>query len=327
MAIDVTGNTVNFGTYTISATPASILINGKLRAAGCGLTPTQAQGSVSGYMAGGDFPTRVALIEKFPFTVDSNASTVGDLSQARSAVGGSSSPVSGYVSGGDAPPVSDVIDKFPFVSDTNATDIAELNRSIQQGKGHTGPTDGYHSGGSPMPTAEIRSYPYASDTPAADYGTLYPGTIRLHAAISARERGYVAGGFASPPNNSIDTIVSFPFQSASPSTDVGELTTTKSSFSGLQSSENGYTVGGANRSSTIEKFPFASNSPASDVAEMFQGRDRSATQSSTSFGYITGGDDPGPLSTIEKFPFANDTGGSDVGEIQCARDSGSGHQV
>jgi hypothetical protein len=45
-------------------------------------------------------------IEKFPFATDTNATDIGDLTQARSYLSGQSSSVSGYSSGGDSnPPV------------------------------------------------------------------------------------------------------------------------------------------------------------------------------------------------------------------------------
>ena len=70
-------------------------------------------------------------IDKFPFSSDTNATDVGDITQASGRYGaaGQSSTSSGYTSGGfgGSPAAnSNVIDKFPFSSDTNATDVGDL---------------------------------------------------------------------------------------------------------------------------------------------------------------------------------------------------------
>ena len=63
---------------------------------------------------------------KCPFATDTNASDVGDLTQARGYSSGTSSSSSGYAAGGFAPPEVNTIDKFPFASDANATDVGDL---------------------------------------------------------------------------------------------------------------------------------------------------------------------------------------------------------
>jgi hypothetical protein len=104
---------------------------------------TQARGQpsgqssiTSGYASGGLIPTPntppiVNTIEKFPFATDTNATDIGDLTQARRNSAGQSSNSSGYNSGGAVGPSSptnqsNVIDKFPFSSDSNATDVGDL---------------------------------------------------------------------------------------------------------------------------------------------------------------------------------------------------------
>ena len=93
--------------------------------------------NVSGYSCGGytrrtpQVPaplapiTVSAVIQKFPFASDANATDVGNLTVARGAGAGQSSTVSGYTSGGYTG--SNVIDKFPFATDANATDVGDLS--------------------------------------------------------------------------------------------------------------------------------------------------------------------------------------------------------
>jgi hypothetical protein len=95
-----------------------------------------------GYLSGGTTtspaePGIVNTIDKFPFSTDTNASDVGDLTQARNGVAGQSSISSGYSSGGStgAPSIVNTIDKFPFATDTNATDVGDLTQGRQQTAG------------------------------------------------------------------------------------------------------------------------------------------------------------------------------------------------
>jgi hypothetical protein len=92
----------------------------------------------NGYSSGGqrngpptDPTTRNSnIIDKFPFSSDTNATDVGDLIQEQQYTGaGVSSTADGYVTGGftGGPNVCyNTIQKFPFSSDTNATDVADL---------------------------------------------------------------------------------------------------------------------------------------------------------------------------------------------------------
>ena len=68
-------------------------------------------------------------IQKFSFSIDINATDVGELTQARIGVGGHASSTHGFSSGGGTyPPFTtrDVIEKFSFASDGDATDVDEL---------------------------------------------------------------------------------------------------------------------------------------------------------------------------------------------------------
>jgi len=70
------------------------------------------------------------VIDKFPFSSDSNATDVGDLTGGRSDVAGQSSTTSGYSSGGQSPQPTDHnnIEKYSFSSDGNATDVGDLTQ-------------------------------------------------------------------------------------------------------------------------------------------------------------------------------------------------------
>lgn len=123
-------------------------------------------------------------IEKFSFSVDANATDVGDLTVARMQVAGQSSSTHGYTSGGKAanpspPPSSmftDVIDKFSFSTDGNATDVGNLSSGRYDHAGQSSISNGYTSGGvqpSPFGTKNIiEKFPFSSDANATDVGDL-----------------------------------------------------------------------------------------------------------------------------------------------------------
>jgi len=135
--------------------------------------------TVSGYTSGGlsQPPPTGALtdtIDKFPFAVDTNATDVGNLTQARRLVSGQSSTVNGYTSGGYTPPTqSNIIDKFPFATDTNATDVGDLTQNRRSSAGQSSTVFGYASGGyAPTNVNTVDKFPFATDANATDVGDL-----------------------------------------------------------------------------------------------------------------------------------------------------------
>ena len=94
-----------------------------------------------GFLAGGaisnSYSNNVNTIDKFPFSSDTNASDVGDLTQARFVIGGQSSLTHGHSTGGytTSSANTDVIDKYPFTSGGNATDVGNL---LAAGRGLAG---------------------------------------------------------------------------------------------------------------------------------------------------------------------------------------------
>jgi hypothetical protein len=164
-----------------NATDVGDLTQGRAFAGSVGQSST-----TFGYHAGGySGPPRVTLntIDKFPFSADSNATDVGDLSEGKESASGQSSSTHGYSSGGfsgSSPPYtfSSVIDKFPFASDTNATNIATLTVGRLGSAGQSSINSGYSSGGSGLPSPPatifntIDKFPFATDTNATDVGDL-----------------------------------------------------------------------------------------------------------------------------------------------------------
>ncbi len=145
--------------------------------------------STHGYASGGGTPpppalVNVATIDKFPFATDTNATFVGDLTEARRVGAGTQSTTHGYASGGGHPATptlySNVIDRFPFSSDTNASDVGDLTQARRTtGTGSSSTTHGYTAGGSDSPTYGniIDKFLFAASANATDVGDLTQSRI------------------------------------------------------------------------------------------------------------------------------------------------------
>ena len=95
-----------------------------------------------GYRSGGisshptvspPYPTIIFVnqIDRFPFSVDANATDVADMLASNKTLGGFSSNVSGFNAGGNLSPDSisatNIIQKFPFASaPATSTDVADI---------------------------------------------------------------------------------------------------------------------------------------------------------------------------------------------------------
>jgi len=186
-------------------------------------------------------------IHSFPFTSDTTATDVGELSGARNAPVGHSSPTHGYAAGGGACSSGggvyfttnyDIIDKFSFSSVGTATDIGELTCERSHGSGQSSLEHGYTSGGnysirSTIYYNMIDKFPFASDTNAADVGDTITN-ISCTSGQSSTVSGYITGGRCNNPVTAGDTIQKFPFAADVNSSDVAELAENNRAGSGHQ---------------------------------------------------------------------------------------------
>jgi hypothetical protein len=297
------------------------------------------QGTVAGYTSGGNAPS-LNIIDKFPFSSDTNATDVGDLTAPRRVLSGQSSTTHGYTSGGFTPGQRNIIDKFPFAVDTNSSDVGDLTEFKSGLAGQSSTTHGYASGGFKGPpgyTNVIEKFPFAIDTNASDIGDSTTTGTYGAAGQSSTTHGYSSGGGLGPPNPTINVIEKFPFATDTNATDIGDLTQARIRVAGQSSITSGYTSGGAIPTpntppivNTIEKFPFATDTNATDIGDLTQGRYAPAGQSSTASGYTSGGipapPDSNATNIIDKFPFTSDSNATDVGDLTVARRSVAGNQ-
>lgn len=171
--------------------------------------------SAAGYNAGGitspyTYMPPLNTIDKFPFSSDTNATDVGDLTLSRQGPStGISSPTNGYMaSGGRVPnpspppstiPSTNVIDKFPFATDEDATDVGDLTESLASNHQLSSLTNGYVIGGTYYPSTppsfnsyfKIEKFPFATDENSQVVTDLTPNThVSYGASVSSFEGGY-----------------------------------------------------------------------------------------------------------------------------------------
>jgi len=236
-----------------------------------------ASSSSHGYLAGG-YPA-VNVIQKFSFSVDGNATDVGDMTVATYGRAGTMSDTHGYLAGGH--PNRNNVEKFPFTSDTNSSDVGDLTSGRYYLVPSMSTTHGYAAGGttatSGLPNQNvIDKNPFSSDANSTDVGDLL-GFQDEGTGASSDTHGYMAGGNeipspgAGPPyGDAINVIQKYPFASDANSTDVGDLTSTRFGAAGQTSTTHGYSSAGKAPSTTniIEKYPFASDANATDVGDV-----------------------------------------------------------
>ena len=311
-----------------------------------------------GYASGGlvniPFPSQSERIDKFPFSSDSNATTIGYLSQQIRGAAGISSSTNGYTAGGQfaSPlilPANQTsigrIERFPFAVDIGSTYVGELATKRVFPAGSQSSTHGYASGGQTnLPayppttyTAAIEKFPFSAEFAAAStVGNLT--AVRFGAmGQSSSTHGYSSGGGLSVPTPTLPnttTIDKFPFATDANATLVGDLTEARRVGAGTYSTTHGHSSGGGHPatptlySNVIDRFPFASDTNASDVGDLTQARRTTGTgSSSTTHGYTAGGaDSPTYGNIIDKFLFAASANATDVGDLTQSRIDPAGAQ-
>lgn len=327
MAIKFFTDKIQIGDYNLFEGNGGIQFDGVARAENFE-ADQRFQGSISGYRSGGYGPGAVAVIEKFSFTTNSNATSVGNLTQGRYGGAGCQSSFHGYTAGGRSPTVVNTIDKFPFATDTNSNDVGDLETPSASSAGCSSQSNGYAIQGTAAPGGALnqqQKFNFATDSNAVNYAT--SDLNGNGAPQSSDTHGYSSGESPASLN-----IGKFPFAVDTKVVDVGDLTQSRSQGAGVSSTTHGYTVTGytppgATGVNTIDKFPFASDGNATDVGDVTQAVGGATGHSSIVFGYRTAGDlGPARSNTIDKFPFATDTNATDVGDLIAVRSLAAGHQ-
>ena len=244
----------------------------------------------------------------------------------------------GYVIGGNyetspgvqaAPTFSDFKVKYSLVNDTpSVPSPGNLTKGVLDNHGHSSGTEGFVSAGrnnSPFPPTvnDIWKFPFASEEVSAVGALDTVSSLYGHGGVSAVPTGYgytLAGTYypTTPPINNFawDDILKFSFVTGTASTVGTIIGGAVPGAAGLNSSENGYRVGGQNGRNEVDKFPFANDTNIAQVATTIVSNLRATANSSQTDGYILDGTIlfPSNPAAIMKLPFSSDTPAVNVGD-------------
>lgn len=210
---------MDFATNT-SAVQVAVLTQGRVNGA------TAATAS-HGYLAGGDEVGAGGpfnIIDKFVFASDSNATDVGDLTEAKEDNVGHTYAAGAYGFSSHAAAGDQTrIEKFSLATDSNATDEGSLSTSLSHPAAHSSDVNGYTTGNNAALTANtIDKFSFVSTTTAVDIGDLINGR-RWGSSTSSTTHGFHSGGFNADSPIERNEIDKFTFASDANATDVGDL--------------------------------------------------------------------------------------------------------
>jgi hypothetical protein len=362
MAITINSDRITIGSKNIVIVPNGIMIeHGTFYApeisAGQGRGTIGAQGTVAGYVVGGQaspnspLATGSQTVERYSFASDGNSTQLpGVLYPDLTGPGAyyifdatASSSTHAYTMGGNLQPnnaSTNSIGRFPFANSWSTGSSAGTLTGPRERAGATqSKTFGYVASGysnqTNQPLTSIERFPFTAETTNS---TLIGNLTRVAFWPSTSTNGinaYFTGG--SPAIS--DAVDRFSFSSEFGNTVlVGSLPVGTYYSTGHSSTISGYHLGGVRGGGTnpykmayIYKYPFATET-VSNLGNMPTSRVGGSGSSSVTTGYIAGGStdatniNPYFGNTITKFQFAADTTHSSVGTLSRQRAFSGGAQ-
>jgi hypothetical protein len=311
-------------------------------------------GTIAGYLAGGATSPGIigsTNVDKYPFSSDTNSTSVGTLTSARYNHASQSSQNALYMQGGmPATPVNPggdyrFTERYPF-ADGNSTSYiigcATSNgdwgwRGRTKAVGVSSVLNGYYGGGygtsSPFDggaswNSDIKKFSFFTNSDSSSYKSASLTASRINmAGANSTTVGYFMGGILSNTahTNAIDR---FPFATDANSTATYTLSDNKAFSTGISSSTYAYSIGGMTTppgntyTNTMDRFPFASETNATSVASLNSVRSHSGGFSSANYGYVAAGyktANPASVTNdISKFSFASEATSSAVGTMSTS---------
>lgn len=289
-------------------------------------------------------PATTALCDVFNFVTGGNASSFGNLTQAREAgINCGSNPTKIVFAGGwTGSANSNVIDSFQFATLGNAVDFGDLTVARQQGSqgqsvsnGHGGlsgqtfqrPSVTYMPGsgrgiviGGAAPsivnTMDMCLIP--TDGNFSDFGDM-TASLQSQAGQSSSTRGIGSAGWTGSAN--VNTIQSLEMVSQGNMADFGDLTEARRRQSGCSSLTRGVVMGGLNpsRSDVMDYVTIASAGNATDFGNLLGALGDNASCASPTRGISAGGSDPGNSNVIQYITISSTGNATDFGDLTEAR--------
>ena len=257
ITISTTGNTLNFGTLSVSRR-------------GMGSCAS----SIRGLFGGGYGPTFSNIIDYITIASEGNAIDFGDLLAANKfGCSALSSSTRGIFAGGE--PFNNVIEYVKIATIGNSLDFGDLTTNRDYNSSCSSPTRGVFGGGLSSfsaPSGYVKTTEFITIS-STGYGVLFGDlTAYRHgiASCSNTTRGLFAGG-ANPTNDNIIDYITI--ASTGNAQDFGDLTQTKSNGGAASTSIRGVFGGGATGSpgsatNTIDYVTIATAGNAIDFGDI-----------------------------------------------------------
>ena len=260
------------------------------------------RGIIAGGSASGGYQN---VIQYITISTGGNATDFGDLTVARTLLAGMSSATKGVFGGGQnaSGNESNVIDFVTIASTGNASDFADLTVGTQMLSagcaGHSSvqpnilpslPSSGNTGLMVNTTVSFIQSIDIATAGNAVEFGDIsYYGVNGSYGGASSATRMCVAGGLPSGYVNHIDLTI---FATRGLGTDFGDLTTTRLTTGGSNSTRGMYGGGkdsGASRVDTIDYITIASAGNATDFGNLVEALEIPGMAGNTTRMLFTGG--------------------------------------
>ena len=258
ITISTTGNTLNFGTLSVSRR-------------GLGSCAS----SICGLFGGGYGPTFSNVIDYITISSEGNAIDFGDLLAAsKFACSALSSSTRGIFAGGE--PFNNVIEYVTISTIGNSLDFGDLTTNRDYNSSCSSPTRGVFGGGLSSfsaPSGYVKTTEFITISSTGN-GVLFGDlTAYRHGIISCSNttRGIFAGGESAPTNTNIIDLITI--ASTGNAQDFGDLTQTKSNGGAASTSIRGVFGGGATGSpasvtNTIDYVTIATAGNAIDFGDI-----------------------------------------------------------
>jgi uncharacterized protein YkvS len=284
------------------------------------------------------------VIDYVTIATTGNATDFGDLTLARSAASGCSSPTRGVFSGGFVSPIAyNIIDYVTIATTGNAIDFGDLTAARSIISSCSSSTRGVFGGGGYLNIIDYVTI--ATTGNATDFGDLSGDRVGA-AAPSNSTRGVFGGGatFITPAIIYINTIEYITIATTGNAIDFGDLSITRGDLAGCSDSHGGLDGGGGGGGgigrgvfagggilpstvlNTIEYITIATTGNSTDFGDLTVARNVAACSSSTRGAFAGGAVGAAPTTTyynnIDYITIATTGNAIDFGDLTVTR-SGS----
>ena len=297
------------------------------------------QGDTYGYLAGGTYhsPASVSAdtVDKFAIASDGDSVGLAALDGLHQYCGGAMSATHGYIAAGQngypAYVPSDMIQKYHFSTDAGGVDTCNMPFTCNVANGSSNGDEVVWQNPYNHATTAITDFvctvQTATDADAANVACSSQARCD-NGAVTDTNEGYAYFQSGSSCNSTKYTVIDrYQFGTTVDSANIGDISVSRSSWSGTCDKTHGYLAGGHNWPvvNTLDRFAFGSSSDSADVGDMTRATYGGGQVSSSTSGYFQGGQATSDI--IQKYAHASSGNASNVAVTSRRRDTAASFHV